>query len=271
MVLVKTLESPLDCKEILPVHPKGDSPECSLEGLMLKLQYFGHLMQRADSFEKTLMLGRLRAGGGGEDRGWDGWMASPTQWTWVRASSNRSWWRTGKLGVLQSMGLQRVGHNWVTELNKVQGQWGGDRVALRMVQGLSWLTEVAQIFLLPWSLSAPVWISVSLSGGHWRPTSSLRQRRYSTWKSEHTGVSWGPRGLVVCTLRMRQMGRIWAFLRPSLDEFEGAEDSTESYEGRARKVPSCEGCGQRHADLNCLSLLSLVSQLVTYVGFDFYL
>ena len=63
MVLEKTLESPLDCKEIQPVHPKGDQ-SCSLEGLMLKLklQYFGHLMQRADSFEKTLMLGKIDGG-----------------------------------------------------------------------------------------------------------------------------------------------------------------------------------------------------------------
>ena len=61
MVLQKTLESPLDCKEIQPVHLKEISPGCSLEGLMLKLklQYFGHLMQRADSFEKTLMLGKI--------------------------------------------------------------------------------------------------------------------------------------------------------------------------------------------------------------------
>ena len=60
MVLEKTLESPLDCKEIQSVHPKGDQSWCSLEGLMLKLkvQYFGHLMQRADSFEKTLLLGK---------------------------------------------------------------------------------------------------------------------------------------------------------------------------------------------------------------------
>ena len=59
MVLEKTLESSLDCKEIQPVHPKGD--QCSLEGLMLKLklQYFGHLMQRVDSLEKTLMLGKI--------------------------------------------------------------------------------------------------------------------------------------------------------------------------------------------------------------------
>ena len=66
MVLEKTLESPLDCKEIQPVHPKEISPGCSLEGLMLKLklQYFGHLMRRVDSLEKTLMLGEI--GGGGE-------------------------------------------------------------------------------------------------------------------------------------------------------------------------------------------------------------
>ena len=61
MVLEKTLENPLDSKEIQPVHPKGDQSWCSLEGLMLmlKLQYFGHLMQRADSLEKTLMLGKI--------------------------------------------------------------------------------------------------------------------------------------------------------------------------------------------------------------------
>ena len=59
---------------------------------------------------------RLRAGGEEDDRGWDGWMASPTQWTWVWVNS-RSWWWTGKPGVLQSMGLQRVGHDWATELN----------------------------------------------------------------------------------------------------------------------------------------------------------
>ena len=60
--------------------------------------------------------GRLKAGGQGEDRKWDGWMASPTRWTWICASS-RNWWWSGKPGVLQSMGSQRVGHNWVTELN----------------------------------------------------------------------------------------------------------------------------------------------------------
>ena len=72
MVLEKTLESPLDCKEIQPVHPKGDqiSPRCSLEGLMLKLklQYFGHLMRRTDSSEKTLMLGKIEGRRRGRQR-----------------------------------------------------------------------------------------------------------------------------------------------------------------------------------------------------------
>ena len=96
---------------------KEISPEYSLEGLMLKLklQYLGHLMWRADSLEKTLMLGE--AGGEGYDRGWDGWMASRTQWTQVWVNSG-SWWWTGRLGVLQSMGLWWVGHDWVTELNR---------------------------------------------------------------------------------------------------------------------------------------------------------
>ena len=86
---------------------KNISPEYSLEGLMLKLklQYFGHLMRRAVSFEKTLMLERLKGGTEGDDRGWDGWMASPTQWTWVWVNS-KSWWPTGRPGMLQSMGSQ---------------------------------------------------------------------------------------------------------------------------------------------------------------------
>ena len=92
---------------------KEINPEYSLEGLMLKLklQYFGYLMRRTDSLEKTLMLG-----GEGDSRGWDGWMASPTEWTWVWVSSG-SWWWTGRPCVLQSMGLKRVRHNWATELN----------------------------------------------------------------------------------------------------------------------------------------------------------
>ena len=99
---------------------KEMSPEYSLEGLMLKLkfQYFGHRMWRTDSWEKPWCWERVKAGEG-DDRGQDGWMASPTHWTWVWPSSRRWWW-TGKPGVLPSMGSQRVRHNWVTELQQQQ-------------------------------------------------------------------------------------------------------------------------------------------------------
>ena len=94
------------------------SPGISLEGMMLKLKlpYFGYLMWRVDSLEKTLMLEGLGAGGKGDDRGWDGWMASLTRWTWVWVNSG-SWWWTGRPGKLGFMGLQRVGHDWASELN----------------------------------------------------------------------------------------------------------------------------------------------------------
>ena len=97
---------------------KGNQYLYSLEGLMLKLklQYFGHLRKRTDSWEKIWCWERLKAGGEGDNKGWDGWMASLTWWTWVWASS-RSWWWTGKPGMLQSMGSQKVRHDWVTELN----------------------------------------------------------------------------------------------------------------------------------------------------------
>ena len=95
---------------------KKISPEYSLEGLILKLKlkYFGHLMWRTDSLEKTLMLRKTE----GRRRGWQRmrWLDGiTTQWTWVWVSS-RSWWWTGKPDLLQSMGLQRVRHYWETEL-----------------------------------------------------------------------------------------------------------------------------------------------------------
>ena len=95
------------------------SPGCPWEGLMLKLklQYFGHLMQIADLLEKTLMLGGdWVPRGEWDDRGWDGWMASLTRWTWVWVKSG-SWWWTGRPGMLQFMALQRIRHDWATELN----------------------------------------------------------------------------------------------------------------------------------------------------------
>ena len=119
VMLGKTLRVPWTARRSNQSILKETSPGCSLEGLMLKLklQYSGHLMQRVDSLENTLMLdpaSGLEAGGEGDDRGWDGWMASLTWWTvWVNSGS---WWWTGRPGVLWFMGLQRVGHDWAAEL-----------------------------------------------------------------------------------------------------------------------------------------------------------
>ena len=117
VVLEKTLESPLDCKEIQPVHSEDQTSD-SLEGMMLKLklQYFVHLMWRVDLLEKTLMLGGIGVMRRRGWQGWDGWMASLTQWTWVWVNSG-SWWWTGSPGVLQFMESQRVRHDWATEMN----------------------------------------------------------------------------------------------------------------------------------------------------------
>ena len=101
----RLLRVPLTARRSTQSVLKKISPEYSLEGLILKLklQYFGHLMWRADSVEKTLMLGKIEGKRRRGDRGGHGWMASSTQWTWVWANSVRQW-RTGKPGLLQSMG-----------------------------------------------------------------------------------------------------------------------------------------------------------------------
>ena len=101
---------------------KDISPGCSLEGMILnlKFQYFGHLMWRIDSLEKTLMLGGIGSRKKGDNKGWDGWMVSPTRWTWVWVNSG-SWWWTGRPGVLRFMASQswtRLSDwtklNWIT-------------------------------------------------------------------------------------------------------------------------------------------------------------
>ena len=110
----RLLRIPWTARRLNQSIPKEISPEYSLEGLMLKLQYFGHLMRRANSLEKTQMLGKTEGRRRRDGRGREGWMASLTQWAWVWASSGR-WWRSGKPGVLWFMGWQRVGHDWATE------------------------------------------------------------------------------------------------------------------------------------------------------------
>ena len=118
VVLEKSLESPLDCKGIQPVHSERDQP----------WDFFGRNDAKAETpvlwpphaeltyWKRFWCWEGLGAGGEGDDRGWDGWMASLTRWPWVWVNSG-SWWWTGRPGVLWFMGSQRVGHNWVNELN----------------------------------------------------------------------------------------------------------------------------------------------------------
>ena len=118
VVLEKTLESPLNCKESQPVHAKGEQSwvfigrtDAEAEIPLLMATWWEELT----NLKRPWCWERLKAGGEGEDGGWDGWMASPTRWTWIWVNF-RSWWWTGRPGVLQSMGLQRVRHDWATEL-----------------------------------------------------------------------------------------------------------------------------------------------------------
>ena len=119
VVLEKTLESPLDCKEIHPVHPKGNQSWIFIGRTDPKAET--PILWPPDAKELThwkrpWCWERSKAGGEGNNRRWGGCMASPTQWTWVWVNSG-SWWWTGRPGMLQSMGSQRVRHNWETELN----------------------------------------------------------------------------------------------------------------------------------------------------------
>ena len=119
VVLEKTLESPLDYKEIQPVHPKGDQSWVFIGRTDVEAEAPTLWPPDVKSWitGKDPDAGRYwRQEEKGTDRGWDDWMASPTQWTWVWVDS-RSWWWTGRPGVLWFMGSQRVGHDWATELN----------------------------------------------------------------------------------------------------------------------------------------------------------
>ena len=118
-MLEKTLESPLDCQEIQPANSKGNQPWIYIGRTDAKAE--APILWPPDA-KSWLMWKDPDAGKDwrqeekGIDRGWDGWMASPTQWTWVWVDSG-SWWWTGRPALLRFMGSQRVGHDWVTELN----------------------------------------------------------------------------------------------------------------------------------------------------------
>ena len=132
----KTLESPLDYKEIQSIHPEGNQFWIFI-GWGWCWSWSSNTLstccKKLTPWKSPWYWERLKAGGEGDDRRWDGWMASPSQWIWIWASSG-SWWWTGKSGVLQSIGLQRVGHDWTTELtelsNKSQTSFHNTRYSL---------------------------------------------------------------------------------------------------------------------------------------------
>ena len=114
----RLFRSPLDCKETKPVNPNGNQHWIFILkdwGWNWSSNTLATWCEELTHLKRPWCWERLKVGDEGDNGAWDGWMASPTQWTWVWASSRR-WWRTGKPGMLQSTGSQRVGCNW-TELN----------------------------------------------------------------------------------------------------------------------------------------------------------
>ena len=148
VVLEKTLESPLDCKEIKPVTGKGNQSWIFIGRTDAEAE--APILWPPDAknwlpWRRPWCWERLKAGGEGGDRWWDGWLASPTWWTWV-CSSSGSWWWTEKPGVLQSVGLQRVRHSWATELNWTDvliGNITESRTQLR-----DWTTTITTIIVI---------------------------------------------------------------------------------------------------------------------------
>ena len=138
---------------------KEISPEHSLEGLLLKLklQYFGPLMWRLTHWKRPWCWKRLKAGGERDNRGWDGWMASPTWRAWVWARSG-SWGWTGRPGVLQSMGLQRIQYEWVnwTDEHFLKGKYVGDIVHFSVAKSCPTLAT-------PWTTEQHAFLSFTIS------------------------------------------------------------------------------------------------------------
>ena len=146
VVLEKTLESHLDSKEIQLIHPKGNQSWIFIGRTDAEAEtpvFWPPVGQSWLTGKRPWCWERLKAGREGGDGGWDGWMASPTRWTWVWVSF-RSWWWTGKPGVLQSMGLQRVGHDRVTELTEKLKYGSKHCVCFRYTA--KWFSYLFQIF-----------------------------------------------------------------------------------------------------------------------------
>ena len=121
VVLEKTLESPLGCKEIQPVHPKGDQSWVFIGRTDAEAEtpiLWATSCEELTHWKRPWCWEGLGVGGEGENRGWDGWMALATRWTWVWVNCG-SWWWTGRPGVLRFMGSKRVRHNWSTELRLI--------------------------------------------------------------------------------------------------------------------------------------------------------
>ena len=182
VVLEKNLENPLDFKEIQPVHPKGN--------------------------QSWIFIGRwerLKVGEG-DDRGWDGWMASLTQWTWVWVNSG-SWWWTGRPGVLQSMVSQRVGHDWATELNWTDSRHQPDRAS----------TSLSTDYTVPWGKNsycssldlASALIQSTVAWGRDTPCTTPARDKHHETKWELWTVGSSAHGNLALKRCLFQRGRLW--------------------------------------------------------------
>ena len=150
-------ESPLDCKKIQPVHSKEDQTWVFFGRTDAKAETPNTLATSCEElthWKRPWCWEGLGAGGEGDDRGWDGWMASPTQWTWVWVNSG-SWWWTVRPGVLRFMGSRRIGHDWATELN-----WTELNLSIHLLAGIGlflvqgYCKQVAVYSQVPVSVSA---------------------------------------------------------------------------------------------------------------------
>ena len=200
VVLERLLRVPWTARRFNQSILKEISPGCSLEGLMLKLklQYLVYLMGRTDSFEKTWCWERLKVGGEGNNRGWDGWMASSTWWTWLWASS-RSWWWTGKPGMLQSMGskFSSVTQSCPTLCNPMKHSTPGFPVHHQLPEfiqtHLHWVSNVIQPSH-PLSSPAPPAFNLSQHQGLSKWVSSSHQvAKVLELQLQHQSFQWTPR------------------------------------------------------------------------------